>query len=337
MTTRNASIQVEDTRIGEGYPPYVIAEAGSNFNQDLTTALKLIDAAADAGSNAVKFQLFSAEALYPKQDPLYQIFKSVELCPDWVPQLQQHARSVGLAFTASVFDESSLKVLEAVGVSAHKVASSETTNIRLLQKIARTRKPVIISTGMCDLADVTNAVEVCESAGNGDYALLQCSSEYPLPPELANLRVIPALRSAYGCPVGLSDHTLGAAVSLAAIGLDACIFEKHFTLDRSHPGPDHFYALEPDELKRYVQDLHNAYLALGGGVKQMTRKERELGRREGLYAARRLGKGEAISPDDLVFRRPALGIRERFARAVVGMRCVRDVEKDAPIGWADIE
>jgi sialic acid synthase SpsE len=224
-------------------------------------------------------------------------------------------------------------MLEVVQTPAHKVASSETTNIGFLHKLATTGKPIIISTGMCDMVDVQEAVNACLGAGNNQVALLQCGAMYPLPNELVNLRVIQSLSKSFKCPVGFSDHTLGQVAAITAVGLGATIFEKHYTLDKKGAGPDHFYALEPDELKSYISAIREAHEALGSGEKQMLPKERELGRREGLYLARNMAKGEIITAADILIRRPAVGLRARYANAVVGATIIQKVEKDQPLSW----
>ncbi len=326
-------LNIGGTTVGGNAAPYVIAEVGSNFDKNLDKARKLIDVAKEAGANAVKFQLFRADVLYPNRDGLYDIFKSIELDAEWVPVLDKHAREQGLHFIASAFDMDSVDVLEAVRTPAHKVASSETTNLGFLHKLASTGKPMIISTGMCDLVDVLEAVNACLGAGNQQIVLLQCGAMYPLPNELANLRVIQSLSQRFNCPVGFSDHTLGQVAAIAAVGLGATVFEKHFTLDKSNEGPDHFYALEPSELKSYISAIHEAHEALGSSEKQMLPKERELGRREGLYLARNMDKGETITSADIVVKRPALGLRARYAGAVVGATLAQAVEKDEPLSW----
>jgi sialic acid synthase SpsE len=326
-------LTIGGTLVGGAAAPYVIAEAGSNFNQDLDTARRLIDLAAEAGANAVKFQLFRADALYPNGGELYDIFKSIELNAGWVPVLTKHARERGLHFSASAFDIASFDVLEANGVPFHKIASSETSNLQFVHRVAASGKPVVISTGMCDMVDVEEAVNVCLGVGNDQLMLLQCGAMYPLPPELANLRVLTSFADRFGCPVGFSDHTLGQVASIAAIALGGTVFEKHFTLDRNSKGPDHFYALEPGELKTYVTALHEAHQALGHPIKEMLPKECELGRREGLYAARALQKDEVITAADVVAKRPALGLRARYASAVIGGTVNQPVDKDQPLNW----
>lgn len=319
--------------VGGQSSPYIIAEAGSNFNQNLDTARGLIDVAADSGANAVKFQLFSADVLYPNGGELHDTFKSIELNPDWVPVLDRHARERGIALMASAFDRGSVDILEKINVPAHKIASSETTNLAFLHYVASKGRPIIISTGMCDMVDVEEAVNVCLGAGNRQVILLQCGAMYPLPPDLANLRVVAAFAERFCCPVGFSDHTLGQAAAVAAVGLGATVFEKHFTLNRKSQGPDHFYALEPGELKAYVAALREGHQALGSPTKEMLPKERELGRREGLYAARDLAEGETLGAEDIVVRRPAVGLRARYGKMLLGARLTRKVGKDEPLTW----
>jgi sialic acid synthase SpsE len=323
--------------IGGGASPFIIAEAGSNFNQSLDTARKLIDVAAEAGADAVKFQLFRADILYPGGGELQDIFKSIELNPEWVAILNRHAMENGIQLMASAFDRGSVDVLEAINTPAHKIASSETTNLPFLHYVASKGRPIIISTGMCDMVDVEEAVNVCIGAGNHQIILLQCGAMYPLPRELVNLRVIPAFSERFRCPVGFSDHTMGYAAAFAAIGVGAKIFEKHFTLDRQLAGPDHFYALEPSELKTYVSGLREAHAALGSEVKEMLPEEKKLGRREGLYAARDLQAGAFLTTNDISVRRPAVGLRSRYAGSVAGANLARDIKKGDPITWESLK
>lgn len=326
-------LNISGTNVGGSAPPYVIAEIGSNFDKSLDKAKKLIDAAKEACANAVKFQLFRADVLYPNRDGLYDIFKSIELNADWVPVLDKHARDQGLHFMASAFDMGSIDVLKEVNAPAHKVASSETTNLGFLHKLASTGKPIIISTGMCDMVDVEEAISACMGAGNNQIVLLQCGSMYPLPNNLVNLRVIHSLAQRFNCPVGFSDHTLGQIAAITAVGLGATVFEKHFTLDKKSSGPDHFYALEPDELKSYVDAIHEAHVALGSGDKEMLPEEKEQGRREGLYIARNMAKGETITSADIVIKRPAVGLRVRYLPAVVGAKLAKALDKGQPLSW----
>lgn len=245
-----------------------------------------------------------------------------------MPLLSDYANSHNLHFTASAFDITSLNILEANNVPFHKVASSETTNLKMVHRIANSGKPVVISTGMCDMVDVEEAVNVCLAVGNNKIVLMQCGTMYPLPPGLANLRVIVSFAERFGCPAGFSDHTIGYAAATASIGLGCSMFEKHFTLDRNAEGPDHFYALEPVELKNYIEALHEAHKALGQPTKEMLPQEREFGMREGLYLKRDMNKGEIIAINDIVSRRPSLGLRTRYMPTVLGAELSETVVKD---------
>ena len=331
-----SKINIIESSISSNSSPYVIAEVGSNHDQDLIKAKELIDVAVEAKAGAVKFQLFRADALYPNHDGLYDIFKSLELNAGWVPELSEYARRRGIHFLASAFDEDSVDVLELVGVPAHKIASSEATNWPLIHKMAVTKKPLIISTGMCDVIDIEEAINVARGAANEEIILMQCGAVYPLENKSANIKVIQTLYQRFSCPVGFSDHTLGNTAAVVAIGAGATVFEKHFTLDKKADGPDHFYALEPAELENYISSLGQAYESLGSEDKQLLTSERELGRREGLYFTRDMEVGEIIMEPDLVSSRPALGIRDRYTKAVVGASLLEVVKKGQSVSWSHI-
>ena len=327
---------VGSAQIGAAARPYFIAEAGSNFDQDLDTGRRLIDIAGDAGADAVKFQLFRADALYPDGGAIHAAFKAVELNPDWVPKLAEHATARNLTFLASAFDTQSVAVLESINVLAHKIASSETTNLPLLDQIAATGKPLFLSTGMCDLVDVQEAVARCLARGNRQVALLQCGAMYPLPVEHVNLRVMDLFRDVFNAPVGFSDHSLGTHITLAAVARGAQVIEKHFTHSREAKGPDHFYALEPDELKRLIADALDVHAALGTAQKEMLPSEREHGRRDGLYAARDISDGTVLTAEDIEVLRPAIGLRARHLDAATGMRAAHAIVAGTPLTWDDL-
>jgi sialic acid synthase SpsE len=321
------------SKVAHGNQPYVIAEIGSNFDQDIDVAKRLIDAAAAANAHAVKFQLFKADRLYPNGGNLYEIFKSIELNPEWLPLLAKHAKEQGLDFLASAFDFDSVDLLEDINVPAHKIASSETTNLSFLNYVASKNKPIFLSTGMCDMVDVQEAVNICSEAGNNQLVVMQCGSIYPLPVSQANLRTITTFSNLFGLPVGFSDHTTSNTSAIVAVGLGSTTFEKHITLSRESKGPDHFYALEPNEFSEYVNCINDAYQSLGSPKKEMLSVEREIGRREGLYFSRKMNSGEVIQLADIDTRRPALGVRARYIHALVGATVKRTVEKDEPITW----
>ena len=320
-------------RIGPGAPAYVIAEAGSNHDKSLDTARRLIDAAAAAMCDAVKFQLFDTDELYSPDHANYAIFKSMELPADWLEPLKNRAEASGLAFFASVFDRRSADRIEAVGVPAYKIASSETTKLDLLAYIAAKGKPLFVSTGMCDLVDVMEAVACCERNGNDRIALMQCVALYPARPDDANLAVMDKFRSQFDCPVGYSDHVLGTTIAVAAAARGANVIEKHITLDRNSPGPDHSYAIEPDDLAAMVRQIREVEVAIGNGLKDMHPEERRIGRRFGLYAARDIQAGERIGPDAIAVRQPAIGIRARHRDQVVSLVSQRAIRANDPILW----
>ncbi len=323
--------------IKNGNEPFVIAEAGSNHNQSFDTARKLIDAAAEAGAQAVKFQLFLADELYPCDHALYPVFKSIELNRDWVHKLAEHAAGEGICFLASAFDPEGVDLLSDVGVAAFKVASSEIVNFPLLACMSRKGSPLLVSTGMCDLVDVIEAVEFCEQLGQTSLGILQCGAEYPLPPDNVHLRVMDVLRSMFSCPVGFSDHTTGFGAAAAAVAREGCVIERHFTLDKKADGPDHFYAMEPGELKQLVAILREVYQSLGQSQKNMLPSEKKAGRREGLYAARDLKAGEIIALDCVAVQRPAPGLRKRHLDKIVGCTLAKDICKDEPLDWNSIQ
>lgn len=313
--------------------PYVIAEIGSNFDQDIGVAKRLIDSAASANAHAVKFQLFKANRLYPGGGNLYELFKSIELNPEWLPLLAQHAKDQHLDFLASAFDVDSVDLLEEIKVTAHKIASSETTNLAFLNYVASKNKPIFLSTGMCDMVDVQEAVNICSEAGNNQLVVMQCGAVYPLPISQANLKTITTFSNLFGLPVGFSDHTTTHISAVVAVGLGATVFEKHITLSRDSKGPDHFYALEPGEFSEYVKNISDAHLSLGSPQKSMLSVEKEVGRRQGLYFTRHMLPGEVITITDIDSRRPALGIRSRYIQTIVGAKVKRVVNKDEPITW----
>ena len=321
---------VEISALGK---PFIIAEIGSNHDQSIDKAFSMIDVAVEAGAHAVKFQLFKADKMYPAGSKMYDIFKSIELNTNWLSKLIEHCRKVDVQFMASPFDEESASLLEEIGVNAYKIASSEITKPGLLSHIALFNKPMFISTGMCDFVDVYDAVECCKRAGNNQIALLQCGAMYPIPVEHVNLRVMDTFSSFYGCPVGLSDHTIGMAAAVAAVGRGACVIEKHITLDRNSDGPDHFFAMEPDEFKIFIQMINDAYRCLGSPEKIMLPDERAQGRREGLYTARDIAEGEILEENDIMIQRPAGGIRKRHYQTVLGSVSKKSLVSGHALEW----
>ncbi len=317
---------------------YVIAEAGSNFDGKLEQAKQLIEVAAEAGADAVKFQLFNADVLYPDtSQPVHAKVRDCELPREWLNELNQYAETCRLDFLATPFDADAIDQLERVGVKAYKWGSSETVNHRLLLKAARTGKPVYLSTGMCTMADIAEAVEILEVNGCPSITILHCVAVYPTEYHDAHLNVMQTLQQSFGKSVGFSDHSLGIALPIAAAALGAKVIEKHFTLDRSMPGPDHSYALEPGELKEVVRHIRSVEAALGSSNKTMHADEKAWGRRDGVYTTRSLKQGERLLPSDLLIKRPATSIPSRYQISIVGATLKNNLKAGAPIHWADIE
>lgn len=327
----------------------IIAEAGVNHNGDMSMACALIDAAADAGADLVKFQTFDADRLVTgsarKAD--YQtkttaadesqrdMLKRLELSAVMHEQLIAHAARRGIEFFSTAFDLDSLDYLMGLGMARIKVPSGEITNLPYLRKVGSYGKPVILSTGMATLGDIEAALAVLEAAGTprDRITVLHCSTEYPAPMAEVNLLAMPAVARAFGVRVGYSDHTEGIEVAIAAVALGACVIEKHFTLDRSLPGPDHRASIEPDELARMVSSIRNIELALGDGVKRPSASEEKnrLVARKSLVAARAIAKGELFSEENLVAKRPGTGISPMRLDEWLGRPAARDFAPDEQI------
>ena len=335
--------------IGAGEPVFVVAEAGVNHNGDAALARRLVDAAAECGADAVKFQTFSVDALLTREAPKagYQLettgsgesqrdmLARLELGTDTLAELAERAAKRGLVFFSTPFDEASADVLEALGVALFKVPSGEITNLPLLRHVARKRRPVIVSTGMATMEEVADAVRAIREAGDPPLALLHCLSAYPAPAAEVNLRAMDALSARFGCPVGYSDHTLDVDIAVAAVARGASIIEKHLTLDTSLPGPDHRASLTPPEFRAMVQAIRRVESALGDGVKRAMPSEIDTRRvaRKSLVAARALRTGERLAAADLTSKRPGTGISPAELPLVLGLRLTRDVAADEVISW----
>jgi sialic acid synthase SpsE len=344
-----AVISIGERVVGAGAPCYVIAEAGANHNRDLDVARRLIDAAADAGADAVKFQTYSGRVLYstktPRFDylgelgakPAHELLDDIALPRDWQPVLAAHCRDRAVEFLSSPFDRDAIAELDAIGVAALKIASFEIVDLGLVRAAAATGRPLILSTGMCTVGEIDEAVQAARGAGATQIALLQCASLYPAPAHIMNLRAIPAMEAAFGVPVGLSDHTLGVHVAPAAVALGARLVEKHFTLDRTMVGPDHPFAVEPKELAELVAHIRDVEAALGDGVKRGPAPEEAAEMyakaRRSLVAAFAIPAGTVITAEMLCVKRPGTGIAPRYFDVVPGRVARVDIDEDDVITW----
>lgn len=341
-------VKIGERWVGEGEPCFVIAEAGANHNRDLGMGKALIDAAADAAADAVKFQTYSAETLYSKRTPRFaylegvsdqdtwDLIKAIELPREWQAELAAHAAARGIPFFSSPFDHRAVDELAALGVPAYKIASFELVDLPLIRDAAARGRPMILSTGLASYEDIADALGACAEAGNRDIVLLQCASLYPAPPARMNLRAMATMRAAFGVPVGLSDHSLGIHVAVAAAGLGAAAVEKHVTLDRALPGPDHPFAIEPGELAAMVRQIREVEAALGDGMKlgpAPEEMEMYAKARRSLIAARDIPKGTPIDRSMIAIKRPGFGIRPKFIDLLVGRVAKIDIAEDAVLTW----
>jgi pseudaminic acid synthase len=344
------SIEIGKRRIGPGSPVYCIAEVSANHHQDFSQAVRIIEAAKDAGADAVKLQTYTADTITLRSDKecfriaggtlwdgriLYDLYHEAFTPWEWQPKLKEIADELGMHLFSSAFDDSAVDFLEQMNVPAHKVASFELVDIGLIQKMARTGKPLIMSTGMAIEEEISEAVEAARGAGAAQIALLKCTSAYPAPPEEANLLTIPELARRFGCPGGLSDHTMGIAVPVAAVALGACIIEKHLCLRRADGGPDGAFSLEPQEFKAMVEAVRTAEKALGtvqfasGTHEASSRKFRR-----SLFVVEDIKKGELFTKQNMRSIRPSDGLHPRHFNEVLGKRAACDVERGTPLSWA---
>jgi pseudaminic acid synthase len=343
------SLTIGRHRIGPGNPVYLVAELSANHNQKFEQALLLLQAAKEAGADAVKLQTYTPDTLTIPSDReffrvgggtlwdgrnLYDLYREATTPWEWQPRLKEAAEELGLGFFSTAFDPSAVDFLEGMGVPAHKVASFEIVDIPLVEKMARTGKPLMLSTGMATLQEIEEAVRAARKAGAEEIALLKCNSAYPAPPEEMNLRTIPRLAEIFGVPVGLSDHTLGISVPVAAVALGACIVEKHFILSRSDGGPDMAFSVEPHEFKAMAQAIRIVEQALGevrfGGNPS---EEKSKIFRRSLFVVRDIKAGETFTEENVRTIRPGMGLHPRYLREVMGRRAGRDIARGTPLSW----
>ncbi|WP_338729868.1 N-acetylneuraminate synthase family protein [Haladaptatus sp. DJG-WS-42] len=346
------TITIGDRVVGPGEPTFIIAEAGSNHNGDLEIAKELIDAAVNAGADAVKFQTFRAEDLYvedsgeveyleDKRD-IYEIIESMEMPYEWIPELYDYCQEQGILFMSTPFDERSAKEL-AEYVPAWKVASYTSSHVPFLRHLAGTDKPIIMSTGAHELEEIHESVKALREEGVNKLVLLHCVAAYPTPISDINVRVVKTLYEEFKVLSGLSDHTLNATTApTAAVALGASVIEKHFTLDKEMEGPDHEFALEPDELAAMVSAIRDTERALGDGKKREIEVESELRRtaRRRIQATREITEGSQIEQNDIRVLRPgnqSAGLAPKFRDDVIGCKATTKIRKGEGITWENIE
>jgi N-acetylneuraminate synthase/N,N'-diacetyllegionaminate synthase len=329
-------IKVGERFIGQGEPCFIIAEAGSNHDRNIKQAKQLIDVAVEAGVDAVKFQLYTAETLYSEKSEYFSLFKNSELPWEWLPELAAYAKQKGIMFLATPFDKTAVDQLDKMALPLFKWASQEIVDLPLLRYAASKGKPMMLSTGICNLADIQDAIDAINSAGNNDVVLLHCASlaKYPQKPDQVNLRMLDTMRSAFHLPVGFSDHTVSVVIPAAAVARGASVIEKHFTLGRNLAGLDHSFALEPKELREMVRAIREVEESLGSSIKKRIPEEDEVFvKRPSLIAKSDIPQGVKITEEMLIVKRPGLGIMPKFKDVVVGRETKRKINKGEGVTW----
>jgi pseudaminic acid synthase len=343
-------IKIREREIGAHMRPYLIAEMSGNHNQSLERALEIVDAAARAGADAVKLQTYTADTMtlnlrapgFVIDDPtslwagrqLYELYQEAHTPWDWHGPIMERARSYGIHCFSTPFDDTAVDFLESLDVPAYKIASFENTDLPLIRKVARTGKPMIISTGMASAAEIDESVRTAREAGCTQIVILKCTSTYPATPENTNIRTILNMRETFGVDVGLSDHTMGCGVSVASVAMGACVIEKHFTLRRADGGVDSTFSLEPEEFALLRVETERAWHSLGqvsyGGSKA---EEKSRVFRRTLYAAKDMRAGEMLDAHNMRIVRPGFGLAPKYYDTLLGKRVNRDIPAGTPLSW----
>jgi N-acetylneuraminate synthase len=349
MTAESFFIDINGRKVGGGHPAYIIAELSANHRQEFAEAIELVRKAKEAGADAVKLQTYTPDTMTIRSSSekfvhgndslwagksLYDLYKEAYMPWEWYPKLRDAAADLAIDIFSTAFDPSAVDFLEKMDVPVHKVASYEIVDIPLIEKMARTGKPVIISTGMATIAEILEAIEAARNAGARQIAVLKCTSAYPAPPEEMNLLTIPHLRQIVRGPVGLSDHTLGIAVPVAAVALGASIVEKHFTLSRDIPTLDGPFSLDPREFKAMVDAIRVTERSLGTvhyGVNPIEAKSRQF--RRSLFVVSEMRAGEDFTVDNVRPLRPALGLHPHHLKDILGRRASRNISRGTPLTW----
>jgi N-acetylneuraminate synthase len=350
MSNENMTMKIKKLEIGIAHKPFIIAEMSGNHNQSLGRALAIVEAAAESGAHALKLQTYTADTMtldidegeFFINDPnslwygnsLYSLYQQAHTPWEWHKPIMDRANELGLVCFSTPFDETAVDFLETLDVPCYKIASFENTDIPLIKRVAATRKPLIISTGMATIAELDETVQAACAAGCDDLILLKCTSNYPASPENSNLRTIPHMRELFDCEVGLSDHTLGIGAAIAAVSLGATVIEKHFTLSRADGGVDSAFSLEPAEMASLVVETERAWQALGHVSYGPTESEKDsLIFRRSLYITENMKAGDLLTKDNLRAIRPGYGLAPKYFEILIGKRVNRDMTKGTPLMW----
>ncbi|OEH86755.1 pseudaminic acid synthase [Desulfuribacillus stibiiarsenatis] len=343
-------IRIQNRIIGSGHKPFIIAEMSGNHNQSLERALQLIEAAAKSGVDALKIQTYTAETMtldidereFFINDPsslwqgksLYSLYEEAYTPWEWHETIFERCKELGIIAFSTPFDESAVDFLEGLNVPCYKIASFENTDLSLIRKVAKTGKPIIVSTGMSTVSELDEMVRALREYGCDDVVLLKCTSTYPATPENSNILTIPHLKQLFDCEVGLSDHTLGIGVSVAATALGASVIEKHFTLSRAEGGVDSAFSLEPEEMRLLVSETEKAWLSLGKvQYGPLTVEKTSLTHRRSLYISKDMKAGDTLTKENLRSIRPGLGLPVKYLDVFLGKSIKVDAKKGTPMSW----
>ncbi|MGJ9458017.1 pseudaminic acid synthase [Oceanobacillus sp. CF4.6] len=336
--------------IGTDTPPFIIAEMSGNHNQSLERALEIVEMAAKAGVHALKIQTYTADTMTLneakgdfmindsksiwKNKSLYKLYQEANTPWEWHQPIFERCKQLGMIGFSSPFDETAVDFLESLNVPCYKIASFECTDLPLIRKVAKTKKPMIISTGMCSAAEIEETVNAAREAGCEDLILLKCTSTYPASPENTNIITIPHMKDLFQCQIGLSDHTMGHGVAVASVALGATIIEKHFTLSRSDGGVDASFSLEPNEMKALVTETKRAWQSIGNVHYGPTKAEKSSEKyRRSLYVTEDMKAGDIFTQENLRAIRPGFGLPPKYYDILLGKTVVQDVEKGTPVTW----
>jgi pseudaminic acid synthase len=343
-------IKISNTEISRNHKPFIIAEMSGNHNHSIERAFEIVDAAAEAGAHALKLQTYTADTITidksdgefyisdPKSlwkgESLYNLYKQAHTPWEWHNPIMDRCKEKGIICFSSPFDSTAVDFLESLDVPAYKIASFENIDIPLIRKVASTRKPIIVSTGMANVQEIAEAVDTIRSMGNNQIVLLKCTSTYPATPDTTNILTIPHMRELFGCEIGLSDHTMGIGVSVASVALGATVIEKHFTLQRADGGVDSTFSMEPEEMKALVNETENAWQALGKISYGPTEKEKvSLVFRRSLYVVEDMKAWDVITEKNVRSIRPGYGLPPKYIDVVVGKKVNRDVKRGTGLSW----
>lgn len=350
--TFSKKINIGKKSIGEGFPVYIIAEIGANFDHDIAKAKKIIKAAKECGADCAKFQSFKAEKIVSENGfasmklkgvhgswgrPVHEVFKDAEFPREWHREISEYCNLIGIDFSTSPYDFEAVDLCVELDVPFIKIGSGEITWLEMIEYIAKKSKPIFLATGDATMSEIDEAIRVIESTGNKELVLMQCITNYPSKIESANINVLKNYQNAFNVLTGYSDHSPGPVVALGSVALGGLVIEKHFTLNKSDSGPDHPHSMDVNEFKRMVDYIRELEVAMGSSRKLVVEEESEtvFVQRRGLYSKNFIPKGKVIERGDLDVLRPALGIQPKYINIVVGKTAANDIEPDMPISWTD--